>query len=635
PSSPDNWLGGTGNWSNVADWSAGEPGSGSDVFINTGNDNVTLDVSASINSLTLGGTTGTSTLTNSGSSTLTIAGALTINQTGTLTLNDGSATAGGTVTNAGTVNLNNDSSISGANVVNSGNINLNVGFVGATGTLTNTGSIMSADNISGVGGHTVVNSGAIVAFQVGSSADFTNHTGGIVDTGALNVGGNLTNQGTVEGLVRSSELNVSGELTNSGLFDTEYSGATVGSLNNLAGGEIHDVSGQMTVNGNASNAGGILVGSFGFGSPSGTLSIEGSLTNSGFLSVSAVSEGPASGGVSGNVVNSGSIGVSGGGGFGAGGNITNSGTITTGLQDGSQGNNRFSANGALTNTSSGVLMLNGTGDLANIGYVNNAGGISIANGASLQIVSSHSPTTALPGFLNTGTVIIAHGGTLFDALTYSQPAGQTTVDGTLQVSGHSNVLFSGGAVYGNNGDIQGNTVSNAAFNIGDGPMTIGLMAINGNYTQGPNGALYVDIASLTQFDQLNISGHASFAGTLYVDLLNGYVPQIGNMFDVVNYSSGSGTFSMVIGLPINNQEHFVLEYNSTNLTLDVVSGPDNQSPTGQGGVYWEPYVSEITGGADQLDNFSSPGATAPEPGSLILLASGLLGIAGVRRKRIR
>ncbi|HTV66313.1 MAG TPA: hypothetical protein VMD98_11950, partial [Bryocella sp.] len=58
PSSPDNWLGGMGNWSNPADWSAGEPGSSSDVFINTGNDYVTLDVNASINSLTLGGTTG-------------------------------------------------------------------------------------------------------------------------------------------------------------------------------------------------------------------------------------------------------------------------------------------------------------------------------------------------------------------------------------------------------------------------------------------------------------------------------------------------------------------------------------------------------------------------------------------------
>jgi hypothetical protein len=55
PSSPDNWLGGIGYWSNGADWSAGLPGSGSDVFIGTGSDNVILDTSASVNSLTLGG----------------------------------------------------------------------------------------------------------------------------------------------------------------------------------------------------------------------------------------------------------------------------------------------------------------------------------------------------------------------------------------------------------------------------------------------------------------------------------------------------------------------------------------------------------------------------------------------------
>src|SRR5579862_6520530 len=153
--------------------------------------------------------------------------------------------------------------------------------------------------------------------------------------------------------------------------------------------------------------------------------------------------------------------------------------------------------------------------------------------------------------------------------------------------------------------------------MGDMPMTVGMMAITGNYSQGANGSIAFDIASLTSFD-----------------LLNGYVPQIGNMFDIMNFGSRSGTFSMTVGLPINNQEHFVLEYNSTNLTLDVVSGPDNQSQSGHGGAYYEPYISEITGGADRLDNFSSPGATAPEPGSLVLLASGLLGIAGVRRKKI-
>ena len=112
PSSPDNWLGGNGNWSNGSDWSAGLPGSGNDVNINTGNDTVTLDTSSSINSLTLGGSTGSSGLAGDGTAhTLTIAGALTVNQSGNLHLNDDSASAGASSTNLGTTSVEFGSSL--------------------------------------------------------------------------------------------------------------------------------------------------------------------------------------------------------------------------------------------------------------------------------------------------------------------------------------------------------------------------------------------------------------------------------------------------------------------------------------------------------------------------------------------
>ena len=77
----------------------------------------------------------------------------------------------------------------------------------------------------------------------------------------------------------------------------------------------------------------------------------------------------------------------------------------------------------------------------------------------------------------------------------------------------------------------------------------------------------------------------------------------------------------------------VLEYNSTNLTLDVVAGPDQQTQSAHGSAYYEPY--ETSAGADGSGNLSSPGATVPEPGSLLLLASGILGIVGLRRHRSR
>src|SRR5271167_4098001 len=95
----DNWNGGTGKWSNGSDWSAGLPGAGSDVVIYSGgNDTVTLDTSATINSLTLGGANNgfTSELTDGGvAQTLTITNGLTVGQTGFLNLLGSSTVSAG------------------------------------------------------------------------------------------------------------------------------------------------------------------------------------------------------------------------------------------------------------------------------------------------------------------------------------------------------------------------------------------------------------------------------------------------------------------------------------------------------------------------------------------------------------
>jgi hypothetical protein len=272
-------------------------------------------------------------------------------------------------------------------------------------------------------------------------------------------------------------------------------------------------------------------------------------------------------------------------------------------------------------------------DVTNIGFISNAGNILVANGATLNVTGgSHAPSDAIPGFLNSGIVDVAQGGTLLNVLTYTQTAGQTTVDGTLQVAGRGIANFAGGALYGD-GTIEANTISNAEFNIGDMPMTVGQLAITGNYTQGANGSLTFDIASLTSYDQLNVSGRASLNGLAMINLLNGYIPQVGNMFDIMNFASSSGTFSMVVGLPINGSEHFVLEYNPTNLTLDVVSGP-SQASSGHGSGYFEPYVSDVTNGLNEtnLSNSGSP-QPAPEPSSIFLLGSGVVGIGAMLRRR--
>src|SRR6516165_7156638 len=89
------WNGGTGNWSNGADWTpSGIPGVSDTVTIDStgANDNVTLDTTGSVNTLTLGHASGTHTslLTDAGvAENRSTPGTLTVNKPGTLTFTGG------------------------------------------------------------------------------------------------------------------------------------------------------------------------------------------------------------------------------------------------------------------------------------------------------------------------------------------------------------------------------------------------------------------------------------------------------------------------------------------------------------------------------------------------------------------
>lgn len=632
-STSDNWLGGTGNWSNGADWSAGVPGSSSDVFINTGNDYVTLDTSATINSLTLGGTSGSSTLLAQvqGNYDFTIAGALTINQSGTLTMEDGTITVNADSTNAGNMNISSSFLTVNGSFTNSGSIQMS-DPVQVSVNFTNSGTVGDIQNVTGilnVGGN-VDNSGSVGIGHITVNGSLTNESGGSITASTLSVGGNLVNAGQVEPMTSNgtSAFTITGALINSGSLELAYASATVGSLNNSGSIDL----GYLAVNGNAYNSGGISEYWTGNGSPNQSLVVNGTLTNASTGGIGFY--GPYVGGSVGYLINSGTVDLQNRSSLSVSQNVTNSGTISTGTQ---AGGNTLSVNGELTNNAGGLLSVGGASDVANIGYISNAGTISIGNGASMNVNGgSHAAINALPGFLNTGTVTISQGGTLFSPLTYTQTNGQTTVDGTLRIGGRGIINFAGGSVYGNDGAIEGTTISNASFNIGDAPMTVGQFSIVGNYTQGANGSLTFDIASLSQYDQLNVSGRAQLNGLMTVNLLNGYIPQVGNPFDIMNFASESGTFSMVIGLPINGQEHFILEYNSTNLTLDVVQG-QLARPTANGTYFVsEPYIAPGSAGSGfslTASNYGTPSQT-PEPGSFLLFGSGVLGLGYRIRRRM-
>ena len=108
------WKGGTGNWSVPADWTNGVPNNGGGNVYNAtidsgGSDLVSLDIHATIASLVLGGTSGSSTLQNllGKAESFEVTGATTINRTGVLTFGNSSALKfDGGLTAGGQFNLN-------------------------------------------------------------------------------------------------------------------------------------------------------------------------------------------------------------------------------------------------------------------------------------------------------------------------------------------------------------------------------------------------------------------------------------------------------------------------------------------------------------------------------------------------
>lgn len=75
----------------------------------------------------------------------------------------------------------------------------------------------------------------------------------------------------------------------------------------------------------------------------------------------------------------------------------------------------------------------------------------------------------------------------------------------------------------------------------------GRLTIRGDFTNGPDGIIDIELASATVFDVLRVSaGRARLGGTLRITLVDGFVPDAGASFAFVQYSSFSDAFAHVL-----------------------------------------------------------------------------------------
>lgn len=97
----------------------------------------------------------------------------------------------------------------------------------------------------------------------------------------------------------------------------------------------------------------------------------------------------------------------------------------------------------------------------------------------------------------------------------------------------------------------------------------GRLTITGNFENGEDGVLEMEIASATVFDRLVVTRTAKLGGTLRLKLLDGYVPDVGTGFRLFTFDTLEGAFAHV--LLDGYEAEFDWLQGSSSLTLSLTS----------------------------------------------------------------
>jgi hypothetical protein len=265
------------------------------------------------------------------------------------------------------------------------------------------------------------------------------------------------------------------------------------------------------------------------------------------------------------------------------------------------------------------------------GHVTNDGSITVASTGTYFQTRSSAPVPGSPVTVNTGTFTnagntVINGGPFTNqgrvvntgTFTLEAPAAQLTGNGSyVQTASAAQTIVHGSfsnALQLQEGSLRGigivtGHVMQTGGVIQPGTVTPGVLTLTGGLTQQFHGRLDFKIGGLlagSQYDVLRVTGGPLILnGTLSASLIDGFKPGLGNRFDLLTCTQGCS------GLAGGSL--------FTRLSLPSLSS----------GLAW---VTGITGIDDGVA-FSLSVTSAPEPATLLLVASGLLGILAWRRKQ--
>jgi len=248
--------------------------------------------------------------------------------------------------------------------------------------------------------------------------------------------------------------------------------------------------------------------------------------------------------------------------------ITNNGTIqVTGT-----GNINVSNGAAINNEQNATFEFQSDAD---INYT--VGATTHFNNAGTLLKNGGTNTSYIGMDVNNTGIVEVRTGVLHFQGNYVQTAGTAWLNGgNFQTS--NSMSIQGGTLEGT-GTVNG-SVSNTGGIVQPG-LSPGILTISGSYTQGSGGILAVEIGGTTagtEFDQLVVGDNASLDGTLDVTLINGFDPQLGDSFLVVDGSS-SGTFSTTQLPALSGGREWQVTYGSVILSVVAASPTPTQTPT--------------------------------------------------------